>query len=592
VKACAFLAVIFLVLVRTGLASPQVLSYQGSVLRPDRLPVVDGAYDMRFSIHTHPTTGVLEWTETDAAVAVRRGLFSAILGDGTPLPLAVFRDVPDLWLEVEIDLSRNHSFEAGEMYAPRQRLTAAVWAIEADRLQGRQPADFAAAAHQHAAADITSGRLAEPRIDDAIARDSELPPRPYDAILATSGGDFTSLSAALAAGRRTIFIRNGTYFLDAQLEITTGGFTIVGESRDGVIIDCNGWPYIRIRGSGSNYTAGTISVNSGSTAVTGVGTGWLAGIAVGEYIRIGDSWYRVAAVVANDVLTLESAYKGPNLAGATYSVAGYLTNIHIENVTVRNHTGLLATLEMAWVLDCSVRNCRIQDSTELCLFFQNAHRVIAKGNIFQSAWMGIRADQCSNCEFAENLCTNNSYGIFLENSAPRMIIRDNHCTNHSFAGISINHADDCVVSGNTSSYNSTGISISTSCTAVTVTGNACAHNGSTGISVSNSESAAVAGNTCRLNGGIGISIWQSRRCAVSGNISIANGGNGIEVRSGDESTVVGNTSTGNGGYGIEVRFATASNNILGFNTLTGNTSGAGLDGGTTTRQKGTNYPAF
>jgi len=389
----------------------------------------------------------------------------------------------------------------------------------------------------------------------------------------------------------------------------------VGESRDGVIIDCNGDHPIRARGTGSSYAAGSISVNSGSTAVTGVGTAWLASTAAGEYIRIGDSWHRVAGVVANDVLTLEIAYTGPNQAGVSYSIAGYLTDIHLENLTVQNYGGLYNTIEMRWALDCSVRNCRIQDTSDLALFLQNAHRVVATGNVLQYTWMGIRADTCSNCEFAENLCTNNTYGIFVENSAARITIRDNHCSNQSQSGISMNHADDCTVSGNACSYNSYGISVGTSSTAVAVSGNVCTQNVNSGILISNNENTAVTGNSCRGNGGNGIRLLQSHRNAVSGNVCSGNGGvgiwidtshrnamgsnmctdnsgDGIEVRVGDENAVVGNTSTGNGGWGIDLTFAGTENNIVGFNILTGNTSGAGSDTGTNTRQKGTNYPAF
>jgi len=548
------LPILFVLASQVGLGGPQILTYQGSVLRGGA-PIIDGQYDMRFTIHTDAVADAQIWTETDLNVAVTGGLFATLLGDGSVFPAATFTG-SQLWLEIAVDLNRDGAFETSELYAPRPRLSSAPWAVDADRLQGRAPADFAAASHQHAA--------------------PELPPRQYDAIVATSGGDFTSLTAALSAGRRTIFIRNGTYLLNAPLEITNNGVTIVGESRDGVIIDCNGWPWIRISGGGSNYTAGTISVNSGATAVTGAGTAWLANTAVGEYIRIGDSWHRIAAVAANNVLSLENAYKGQNVAGVAYNVAGYLTNLQIENLTVRNHMGALPMIEMSWALDCSVRNCRIQASSERGLSLQNAHRIVVTGCIFHSTHIGIDTDQCSNCEFSQNLCTNNTYGISVDDSASRMIISDNHCANHTEAGISVNRADGCVISGNTSSFNNTGISVSTSCTAVTVTGNTCAQNNFNGMSISNCETAAITGNTCRLNGGIGLSIWESNRCAVAGNTTTGNGGDGIRVRGGDENNIVGNISTDNGAYGIEFTFGSRDNTV-GFNTLMRNRSGAGGD---------------
>jgi len=138
-------------------ASPRILSYQGNLTTPNGPPVADGAYNMRFSLHNHPTAGALIWTETDAQVAVVRGLFSTTLGDGNPIPVAVFTSNDDLWLEVAVDLDRSSGFDPAEVYAPRQRLTAAAWATDAERLQGRAPSDFAAVAHTHAWGDIAAG---------------------------------------------------------------------------------------------------------------------------------------------------------------------------------------------------------------------------------------------------------------------------------------------------------------------------------------------------------------------------------------------------------------------------------------------------
>jgi len=60
----------------------------------------------------------------------------------------------------------------------------------------------------------------------------------YECVVAPSGGDYTTLGDALAAGKTRIFIRNGTY--SETGENTLGTAYIVGESRDGVIIDVDG----------------------------------------------------------------------------------------------------------------------------------------------------------------------------------------------------------------------------------------------------------------------------------------------------------------------------------------------------------------
>ncbi len=57
----------------------------------------------------------------------------------------------------------------------------------------------------------------------------------FEAIVAGSGGDYTTLGAAIAAGKTRIFVRNGTYTETGETTIPSG-VRIIGESRDGAII--------------------------------------------------------------------------------------------------------------------------------------------------------------------------------------------------------------------------------------------------------------------------------------------------------------------------------------------------------------------
>jgi len=122
--------------VSTAWAGPNTITYQGCVLRPDGSAVTNEAYRMRFRIFDAVTAGTQRWEEIDAAVPVTSGLFSATLGDGTAFG-SLFAAYPNLWLEVAIDLNKNGSFEANEVYAPRQKMAGAAWATDADTLDGR-----------------------------------------------------------------------------------------------------------------------------------------------------------------------------------------------------------------------------------------------------------------------------------------------------------------------------------------------------------------------------------------------------------------------------------------------------------------------
>lgn len=59
----------------------------------------------------------------------------------------------------------------------------------------------------------------------------------YEAIVAAAGGDYTTLGAAITAGKHWIFIRNGTYTETGTITLGVGEeYHIIGETRDGTII--------------------------------------------------------------------------------------------------------------------------------------------------------------------------------------------------------------------------------------------------------------------------------------------------------------------------------------------------------------------
>jgi hypothetical protein len=68
----------------------------------------------------------------------------------------------------------------------------------------------------------------------------------YECVVATSGGDYTTLGAAIAAGKTRIFIRNGTYS-ESGNPIIPSNCVIHGQSRNGVIIDVDGTTYDQLR---------------------------------------------------------------------------------------------------------------------------------------------------------------------------------------------------------------------------------------------------------------------------------------------------------------------------------------------------------
>jgi len=85
-----------------------------------------------------------------------------------------------------------------ETLSPRQRITSAAFSIVSENsrlLNGSDSSAFASATHSHAGGDISSGTVADARIDAAIARDSEIVPT----VLASDGTGST-LDADLLDG--------------------------------------------------------------------------------------------------------------------------------------------------------------------------------------------------------------------------------------------------------------------------------------------------------------------------------------------------------------------------------------------------------
>ena len=142
-RARLVLTVVGFALVSVAFGGPNTITYQGSVVGSDGKPVIDRDYRMRFRLFNVATGGTALWSEEETAVSVRSGLFAVTLGDG-PQPFGnLFMANANLWLEVAIDLNRDGTFQSTEVYAPRQKLACAAWAMsagDADTLDSRHAA--------------------------------------------------------------------------------------------------------------------------------------------------------------------------------------------------------------------------------------------------------------------------------------------------------------------------------------------------------------------------------------------------------------------------------------------------------------------
>jgi hypothetical protein len=130
--------------------APAYLPVQG-VLADAEGVALDGDFPVVFALHTADIGGTVLWTETQM-VSVEDGLFTAYLGDLTPLDLALFRDNGTVYLGVTVGTD-------AEM--PRFQIATtgfaafAQYAGDAATVGGHAPTDFQMAGAAVAWTDVT-----------------------------------------------------------------------------------------------------------------------------------------------------------------------------------------------------------------------------------------------------------------------------------------------------------------------------------------------------------------------------------------------------------------------------------------------------
>ena len=190
-----------------------------------------------------------------------------------------------------------------------------------------------------------------------------------DAVVGSTG-DYKSLQSAIAAGRKRIHVRNGTYSLSGDLSIPSGTW-IIGESRDGVIIDTAGYS-LKIMGTGTRYFgeatnpyAGAAVVTEGSALVTFVAdeTGGTAGTIPGRSQIIIDRVVKDIASITHtpETVTMMRAWEGPSRTFTKYyEVVAANAKTRLERLTIRR-TGPKVGAERAIVVVQTAEDLMLDD---------------------------------------------------------------------------------------------------------------------------------------------------------------------------------------------------------------------------------------
>ena len=151
----------------------------------------------------------------------------------------------------------------------------------------------------------SAGAGVAPAFEDAAAGGQTL----YEAVVAASGGDYTTVGAAITAGATRIFVRNGTY-AESAITTATNNIEIIGESQRGAIISMAGNDATF---SGNNVIIENLSVNLAAGVLTLSG---VTPVLRGTYITKSDAANAILIVSGEDA-QIESNYFDDNSTATT-----------------------------------------------------------------------------------------------------------------------------------------------------------------------------------------------------------------------------------------------------------------------------------
>lgn len=231
---------------------PRTISYQGYLTNASGVPV-DGAITMVFTIFDVPSGGSPIWGETQLNVPVINGIYNVILGSVNAINLAF--NAP-YYLGMSI---------GGEELSPRKAITSVGYAFRAYTVD-------VVPSHPHSGADITTGTLAEARIDSAIARTSALTPLiAHTANMNNPHGT----TAAQAGAAPSVHDHAGVYVGVGQASSVTSAMIT-----DGAVAapDLASSSVTKSKLSAAGGTAGQVLATDGSNLVwqaPSTGVGWM-----------------------------------------------------------------------------------------------------------------------------------------------------------------------------------------------------------------------------------------------------------------------------------------------------------------------------
>jgi hypothetical protein len=388
----------------------------------------------------------------------------------------------------------------------------------------------------------------------------------YDAIVSNiiGEGDYTLPSAAFAAGKKSIYIRNGTYVETANIVIPNGG-SMIGESRNNVILNFTGTAYgVKVDSAPTTIqSVGLISLIEGSSLITGTSTSFTS-LTAGNYISLGTLYAKIASITDDTHMNMTVALKGNSLNDIPYYALSMFSNIDIKNIAITGSTstGLYIrgvrrfTLDSVSVLSC-VPNIFIQYSGD-----SSTRQLIS----FNSTGIGMRISNCiSISNYTTEVVNSSSHGLSMDEYTEGVLFTDLETSNNGGYGVSIVGAssscnfDKCISKANADCGFYTG----PNCYGVILDSLNSSWNKSYGAYL-DGLGIVLSGSLIQSNGDHGIVI-AGNECNVNTNVSRYNT-EGIRI-TGSNNIVSNNVCRNSLTYACHIT-STGVDNIVTYNNLT------------------------
>lgn len=285
----------------------------------------------------------------------------------------------------------------------------------------------------------------------------------YDAVVATSGGDYTLPSAAFADGKAKVFIRSGTYTETGNITIPASG-ALVGESLTGVVIDFNDATTLKIElGSGSVMEKLTIKGNNRTT-------GAVVGAAASDNIRVQNVKFfecvKCLVTVGSDFITSKCDFEDFTVTGLEMSgTRGKTINNYFDGAA--NAAVCISAITSNYQ---TINGNSMYGQFDTGIYVNGPDYVLISNNHIEASSgnrnYGIRVANCSRFSMTGNYIKGFTgtpgEGVKIESTSGQFTFQGNIVTGCD-TGIDFSYVSDGtivsnIMSGNTSWADSTGAS--------------------------------------------------------------------------------------------------------------------------------------